>query len=163
MYDELIKDLRENHDKYFARDMQAADAIEELSKKRDAACWGCKCNKIERNEWIPVTERLPEILHTVIISGRMKYKWETDFFRFVDVATYTEGEFFETFNDWYEGQDEFEITHWMPLPEPPKEERKDPCADCRYYPPSSLDGKPCCACDPSDPLMNCHDAKDGES
>lgn len=30
MYDELVKDLRENHDKYFARDMQAADAIETL-------------------------------------------------------------------------------------------------------------------------------------
>lgn len=72
--------------------------------------------------WIPVTERLPEIMHTVIVSGRMKYEWETDFFRFVDVATYTEGEFFETFNDWYEGQDEFEITHWMPLPEPPEDE-----------------------------------------
>lgn len=33
MYDELVKDLRENHDKYFARDMQAADAIEELQKQ----------------------------------------------------------------------------------------------------------------------------------
>ena len=33
MYEELIKDLRENHDKYFARDMEAADAIEELSKR----------------------------------------------------------------------------------------------------------------------------------
>lgn len=29
MYDELVKHLRENHDKYFARDMEAADAIEE--------------------------------------------------------------------------------------------------------------------------------------
>ena len=33
MYDELVKDLRENHDKYFARDMQAADAIESLQKR----------------------------------------------------------------------------------------------------------------------------------
>lgn len=30
--EELVKDLRENHDKYFARDMQAADAIEKLQK-----------------------------------------------------------------------------------------------------------------------------------
>ena len=36
MYDELIKDLRENHGKYFARDMEAADAIEELSAKVDS-------------------------------------------------------------------------------------------------------------------------------
>ena len=35
MYDELVKDLRENHDKYFARDMQAADAIEELSREAE--------------------------------------------------------------------------------------------------------------------------------
>lgn len=35
MYDELVKDLRENHDKYFARDMQAADAIERLSREAE--------------------------------------------------------------------------------------------------------------------------------
>ena len=34
MYEELIKSLRTDHDKYFARDMEAADVIEELSKKR---------------------------------------------------------------------------------------------------------------------------------
>jgi len=45
-------------------------------------------------------------------------------------------------------------------PEPPKEEQADPCSDCRHYPPSSTDGKPCCACDPSNPLTNCHDAKE---
>lgn len=36
MYEELIKDLRENHDKYFARDMEASDAIEELLKAAKA-------------------------------------------------------------------------------------------------------------------------------
>ena len=107
MYEELVKKLRSRNGWALNETLdKAADAIEELSKPR----------------WIPVTERLPEIMHTVIVSGRMKYEWETDFFRFVDVATYTEREFFETFNDWYEGQDEFEITHWMPLPEPPEDE-----------------------------------------
>lgn len=43
MYDELVKDLRENHDKYFARDMQAADAIEGLSKLADAIPHVCEC------------------------------------------------------------------------------------------------------------------------
>ena len=33
----------------------------------------------------------------------------------------------------------------------------DHCADCRWSPPSSSDGKPCCACDPDDPLMNCYE------
>ena len=35
-----------------------------------------------------------------------------------------------------------------------------PCADCRWSPPSSLDGKPCCACDPDDPLMNCYEKRE---
>lgn len=35
MYDELVKDLRESHDKYFARDMQAADAIEKLRREAE--------------------------------------------------------------------------------------------------------------------------------
>lgn len=43
------------------------------------------------------------------------------------------------------------------MTEPP---RVDPCADCVHYPPSSMDGKPCCACDPANPLTNCHEAKE---
>ena len=27
------------------------------------------------------------------------------------------------------------------------------CESCIYYPPSSCDGKPCCVCDPDEPLM----------
>ena len=37
-----------------------------------------------------------------------------------------------------------------------------PCADCRWSPPSSGDGKPCCACDPDDPLMNCYERREAE-
>lgn len=37
MYEELVKSLRTDHDKYFARDMEAADAIEELSRRIDRA------------------------------------------------------------------------------------------------------------------------------
>lgn len=75
--------------------------------------------------WVPVTERMPEIPSTVIVYGRMRYKWEADYVRFVDAAAYTEDGIFETFHDWYEGQDEFEITHWQPLPELPKEVQRD--------------------------------------
>ena len=42
----------------------------------------------------------------------------------------------------------------------PRLKRPDPCADCRWSPPSSGDGKPCCACDPDDPLMNCYERSD---
>lgn len=37
MYEELVKSLRTDHDKYFARDMEAADAIEELSRRIERA------------------------------------------------------------------------------------------------------------------------------
>lgn len=74
--------------------------------------------------WIPVTERLPEI-GTYIIAGRMKYVYEKEYTHFVDAADFgprwNDADCsWQTFNDWYEGQQEFEITHWMPLPEPPK-------------------------------------------
>ena len=31
------------------------------------------------------------------------------------------------------------------------------CNSCRWSPPSSSDGKPCCACDPSDPLTSAYE------
>lgn len=33
------------------------------------------------------------------------------------------------------------------------------CETCIYYPPSSLDGKPCCVCETSDPVTNCWERK----
>ena len=35
-----------------------------------------------------------------------------------------------------------------------------PCADCRWSPPSSGDGKPCCACEPDIPGLNCYERKE---
>lgn len=34
------------------------------------------------------------------------------------------------------------------------------CETCVYYPPSSLDGKPCCMCDTSNPLTSCYCEKE---
>lgn len=78
-----------------------------------------------RGRWIPCEEILPTLASTVIVAGKMKYRFEAEYTTFVDVAIYTLEECFETFNDWYEGQDEFCITHWMPLPEPPKEDKPE--------------------------------------
>ena len=114
MYEELIKDLRENHDKYFARDMETADAIEELSMKLhgDEAAIAWMKREIERMvvadkpRWIPVTERLPEIgTRCVTVSKDGDY----------GLALYSDmGWMFP----YYMGKTEY----WMPLPEPPKEE-----------------------------------------
>ena len=72
--------------------------------------------------WISVKDRLPEVVGSYIIAGKQRYPgepWEY----FTDVAeshgSYID-DFWDTFNDWIEGQ-ETHVTHWMPLPEPPKE------------------------------------------
>lgn len=78
------------------------------------------------NKWIPVTERLPELWQDCFVLVKMKYDWEEDYEYNVDAGCYV-GEngyidSFNTYNDWNEGQDYIHVTHWMPLPEPPKGE-----------------------------------------
>ena len=34
------------------------------------------------------------------------------------------------------------------------------CESCVHYPPSSCDGKPCCACNPDVPMLNCYQKKE---
>ena len=76
--------------------------------------------------WHRVEEDLPNEFDTVIVYGRMKYDHEKDYEVFVDAAEYGPDNYshdrWVTWNDWHEGQEEFKITHWMPLPEPPKED-----------------------------------------
>lgn len=38
MYEGLVNSLRTDHDKYFARDMEAADAIEKLNSQVESLC-----------------------------------------------------------------------------------------------------------------------------
>lgn len=35
-----------------------------------------------------------------------------------------------------------------------------PCFTCIWSPPSASDGKPCCACDPDDPMLNCYERRE---
>jgi len=66
-----------------------------------------------QSQWIPVTERLPENQQRVIVQRKkcpmvmgwlMFGKWHTDFGRMYR---------------------NYEVTHWMPLPEPPKEDNNE--------------------------------------
>ena len=106
--DELVKRLREKAGAFdydgrpdIACDYeQAADAIEELNKPR----------------WIPATERLPDYGTTVLVYGsqggiytaryeRARAEWGRD--------------------SWWKLNSKSHIcnpTHWMPLPQPPKED-----------------------------------------
>ena len=71
---------------------KAADAIEVLSKKE------------KTTQWISVTERLPE-----------KHEWVLVKSKFVKMKT----DFISNAGHWYTTP---AVTHWMPLPEPPKVE-----------------------------------------
>ena len=103
MYDELIKQLREctpemNGEKTLWH--QAADAIEELENRLNL--W--RQDKIRR--WIPVTERLPEKYDRVLVFSKA-----TRMGRSID--------FINADGNWYTTP---KVTHWMPIPELPKEE-----------------------------------------
>lgn len=104
---------------------QAADAIEELSGlvnhyggetgiknlEEYAKKYWDTLTKIPR--WIPVTEKLPEKYdrcYLVVLNN-----WNTDF------CMYTKEKGFGMYitPKWWDANDE--VTHWMPLPEPPEE------------------------------------------
>ena len=91
---------------------EAAELIERLTAER---------------RWIPVTERLPEIGDRYVVAVKFKYDHEKQYSYDTDVATYTfEGGYiddcWDTYNDWDEGQQFLHVTHWIALPEPPKED-----------------------------------------
>lgn len=78
------------------------------------------------SEWISVKDGLPEVVDSYLVVVKEKYPHEEKWNVHVDVAAshgnYID-DFWDTFNDWKEGQ-EVHVTHWMPLPEPPKEDNR---------------------------------------
>lgn len=109
MHDELVKRLRilSGTDNISEFD-EAADVIEELDADK-AALNGTVTNLLEQIKdlaspsWNPVTERLPREQETVLTWGKqgvILIDWRHD-------------------NKWCFCRG---VTHWMPLPEPPKEE-----------------------------------------
>jgi hypothetical protein len=134
MYEELVKrllyiansdtNIKSNH--IGLTMIQAADAIEELSKLANAiphvceCCVGCELEKknggcdhafvlspkramiyLSKPRWVPVTERLPDDgVYVLAYSADDDYMCVEARHKFAA----------------------FQITHWMPLPTPPKEE-----------------------------------------
>ena len=68
-------------------------------------------NGVTVQQWIPVTERLPEEYTTVLVCGEDG----------VEPGRFYGKSGFWTY-DQYEQDPIFAVTHWMPLPEPPKGE-----------------------------------------
>ena len=78
-------------------------------ESQNASCYSTDENKCsyfkEDNQWIPVTERLPETSELVLAI---------DNDGLMSTAYYV--------GRWHGMLDENSITHWMPLPEPPMED-----------------------------------------
>lgn len=120
MYDELIKRLIEpcQYENCILC-QQAADAIEKLQKMveqykvylQDAINDLHSAHEKEQ-KWIPVTERLPEYgKHVLIYAG---------FFQpYIEAAYYCED---KKWRFTYDDAEVVGVSHWMQLPEPPKEE-----------------------------------------
>lgn len=121
MYEELVKRLRNlsGTDNIVEFD-EAADAIEQLNAEYVSLEMSMiEANELlreNRNKWYSVANRLPEYGKTVLVYGcqggiytavfkRARNEWERD--------------------HWWKLNSKFHDihpTHWMPLPEPPKEE-----------------------------------------
>lgn len=127
-YTELVKRLRYKAGWDESGDLeQAADAIEKLDRLRSAAeenrlHWERMAVEFEiamhtaeekLPKWIPVNERLPKKDGTFITAyrkGGVSQNW---------YMTFHHGG-----GKWYQNsEDTGEVTHWMPLPQPPKEEQ----------------------------------------
>lgn len=89
------------------------DAADEIERNEELLRWAtAKLQKAwDDTRWIPVEERLPEG------NGRYLVATDCDDDPYVDAASWFDGEWFtgcSPAEKWGS-----EVTHWMPLPEPP--------------------------------------------
>lgn len=118
MYEELVKKLRfcvgaitcnrcEWRENCYPGlpEKQAADAMESMNKAYQMMAEAYEAEATKR-DWIPVTERLPMIGKKAICFGKNGYM----------IGTY--GEFGWMFPCYFGN-----VTHWMPLPEAPEEDK----------------------------------------
>ena len=66
-------------------------------------------------DWISVEDRLPESGEYVFIVIEMKYEYESEIEKVVDIGWLNVDDDFDMINDWDEGQQYFKITHWQPI------------------------------------------------
>ena len=116
MYEELIQRLNTysaEYEKHGGITAEAADAIEEMSVVVESYRNRMKAG----NDWIPVTEKPPLKVGDDGYNGYLVYSNG-----YYEVADYTTDKFDNVLHFHVDGEYEPDVTHWMPLPEPPKEE-----------------------------------------
>ena len=105
---------------------EAADAIEELSKRVDESIPTDDAEiiiaEVAKPRWIPVTERLPE---EKINQNTLDFEYVLCSTTFGDVRPYKFGRRIGQGEPHFwngAGYVDAYVTHWMPLPQPPEEE-----------------------------------------
>lgn len=104
--------------------MTREEAIKELEEIAEMTIWNYRrlatTMAIEalsaEADWIPVSERLPDIGDTYLVTVMVGKEIRTDVAD--SFGSYIDG-FWDTFNDWIEDE-ECHVIAWMPLPEPYK-------------------------------------------
>ena len=105
-----IKKLLANHKSYtFNAETLFTEALAYIQQLEAAA-----------PKWISMEERLPEISDLVLVIANGKPKENIELINAELIASYWGDEGWIA--DGYDGWDKLKVSHWMPLPEPPKEE-----------------------------------------
>ena len=81
-------------------------------------------NQVSSSKWISVKDRLPEkITNKVIVLCKNGYRGFGHYENYKGKQTWYNLESDKPFTDWdLEDCESYEVTHWMPLPQPPKGE-----------------------------------------
>lgn len=117
MYEELIKALRDDNACLSIKTAhEAADAIENTSKAYQMMAEAYEA-QVTKQEWIPVTEKPPLKVGDDGYNGYLVYANG-----YYAVADYTTDKIDDVPYFYMDGEYDPDVTHWMPLPEPPKEE-----------------------------------------
>ena len=90
----------------------------DITKSVEAMCKAFKADGYFVGKWIPCSERLPDICEPVLVTMKMQIGG-----RFIATARRNEEEMWES--AWDGDIIDCKATHWMPLPEPPKEGADD--------------------------------------
>ena len=119
MYEELVKRLRSHNGWALNKTLdEAADAIESTNKAYQMISEAYEAEVTKQN-WIPVTERLPKDGEFVLVCNDDKHmmiaKYETETYEWY--YKYMNYDF-----DIWDNEEQGPVCYWMPLPEPPKEE-----------------------------------------
>lgn len=107
MRKKLINILSNAHNSYYSKFDPSADYFGALAD-------GLIANGVTVQKWIPVTERLPELRTKVLCCGVKGGRF------IAELSTWGKEE--HLYWDKRNGQGCPTVTHWMPLPEPPKGE-----------------------------------------